>query len=63
MAILKLKNKKDSSIIEIIAFNIDDKQNVLIKRDNDISILKINEFKDMVLGTLNGEPPTYIVVK
>ena len=35
MTFIKLKNKKDGSIIEIIGFNVDSKGGVLVKYKND----------------------------
>ena len=51
MVILKLKNKTDNSITEIIAFNIDNENNILIKEDDKIDFISLETFKDMMLGT------------
>ena len=52
MAIIKLKNKTDNSITEIISFNIDNQNNILIKEDGKINIISLSIFKDMTIGTL-----------
>lgn len=39
-----------NSIIEILAMNIDNENNLLIAENNRIDILRIEDFKDMVLG-------------
>lgn len=51
MAILKLKSKIDNSIIEIISFNIDNDNDILIKEDKQIDIISLQKFKEMTLGT------------
>jgi len=62
MAKFKIQNLSDNSIIEVIAMNIDNENNLLIKEGNSASILSINDFKDMVLGTNEGDKPTYLVL-
>lgn len=47
----QLQNIKDNSIIEIISMNIDNENNILILQDNELDILSLANFKDMVLGT------------
>jgi hypothetical protein len=61
MAILKIKEKSTNSIIEIISFNIDDENNVLIVEDGQIDIISLDKFKDMTLGTNSSDnsDPTY----
>ena len=51
MAILKLKNKTDNSIIEIISFNIDNDNDILIIEDKQIDVISLQKFKEMTLGT------------
>ena len=52
MSRFKIQNKEDNSIIEIVAMNIDNENNVLIKENNSVSTISLNDFKDMVLGEL-----------
>lgn len=47
----KIKHITDHSIIEIISMNIDNENNILVLEDNELGILRIGEFKDMILGT------------
>ena len=47
----KIQNITDNSILEIISMNIDNENNILILQDNELGILSIANFKDMVLGT------------
>lgn len=47
----KIQSIKDNSMIEIISMNIDNENNILIVQDNELGILSIADFKDMILGT------------
>ena len=47
----KLLKIADNSIIEIITMNIDSENNILISENNQLDILKLQDFKDMILGT------------
>jgi hypothetical protein len=47
----KIKHITDHSIIEIISMNIDNENNILVLEDNELGVLSIGEFKDMILGT------------
>ena len=47
----RIQKIEDNSIIEIISMNIDSDNNILILEDNELNILSINDFKDMILGT------------
>ena len=47
MAILKLKNKTDNSIIEIISFNIDNDNDILIIEDKQIDVISLQKFKEI----------------
>ena len=47
----KIRSIEDNSIVEIISMNIDHENNILVLEDNELGILSINEFKDMILGT------------
>ena len=47
----KLQKIADNSIIEILAMNIDNENNILISENNELDILKLEDFKDMILGT------------
>jgi hypothetical protein len=51
MAILKLKNKTDNSIIEIISFNIDNNNDIITIEDNKVVIITLENFRDMTIGT------------
>lgn len=62
MSRFKIQNIEDNSIIEVIAMNIDNENNVLIKESNSVSTISIDYFKDMVLGTKAGEKATYIIL-
>jgi hypothetical protein len=62
MAKFKIQNISDKTIIDIIAINIDNENNVLIKESNSVSTISIDDFKDMVLGTKTGEKATYIIL-
>lgn len=62
MAKFKIQNISDNTIIEIIAMNIDNENNILIKEGNSVSTISIDDFKDMVLGTKAGEKATYIIL-
>lgn len=44
MSRFKIQNKEDNSINEIIAMNIDDENNVLIKERNSVSTISLNNF-------------------
>jgi len=62
MSRFKIQNKEDNIIIEIVAMNIDNENNVLIKENNSVSTISLDDFKDMVLGTTAGEKATYIIL-
>jgi hypothetical protein len=62
MSKFKIQNIENNSIIEIIAMNIDDVNNILIKENRKASIISISEFKDMILGSLNGDKATHIIL-
>ncbi len=47
----KLLKIADNSIIEILSMNIDSENNILISENNQLDILKLQDFKDMILGT------------
>lgn len=54
MALLKLKNISDNTIIEIISFNIDINNNIVIIENGIVQIISLSTFKDMTLGTLGN---------
>jgi hypothetical protein len=54
MTILKLKNISDNSIVEIISFNIDNANNILITEDGKINVISLSIFKNMTLGTFGS---------
>jgi peroxiredoxin len=58
----KIQNIHDKSVIEIIAMNVDNENNVLIKEGGIVSIITISEFKDMVIGSNIGNPAIYRIV-
>lgn len=62
MSIFKIQNLNDNSIIEIVAMNIDNENNILTKEGETISVVNIEEFKDMVLGQ-NGREATYKITE
>ena len=39
-----------NNTIEIFAMNIDDKNNILIRENNIVSVLKLDDFKEMIFG-------------
>jgi menaquinone-dependent protoporphyrinogen IX oxidase len=61
MAQFKIQNNSDNTIIQVIAMNIDEEQNVLVKNSDSLDIISIADFKDMILGA-NGIPATYHIV-
>ncbi len=63
MAQFRIQNIQDNSVIEIIAMNIDNENNILAKEDDKVSIIAISDFKDMVLGALDGEEPTHRIIE
>jgi hypothetical protein len=42
--------------------NIDNENNILIIEDEKASVISLNDFKDMVLGTLKGDKPIYFIL-
>ncbi len=62
MAQFRIQSIEDNSVIEIIAMNIDNENNILAKEGNRVTILTISDFKEMVLGTLDGEEATYRII-
>ena len=60
MALFKIQNLLDNSETEIIAMNIDKENNILRSEDNNLGVLSIEDFKEMVLGGMNGEKPTHV---
>lgn len=52
-----------SSKIEILAMNIDDEYNILIKQDGELGLLKVNDFKEMLFGTKPDEKKTDLIIK
>lgn len=63
MVQFKIQNISDNSVIEIIAMNIDNENNILVKEGDKTSILNLSDFKDMVLGTLDGEEATHRIIE
>jgi len=63
MARFRIQNIEDNSVIEIIAMNIDNENNILAKEDNKATIITISDFKDMVLGSLDGGVATYKIIE
>ena len=66
--IFKIQNITDNTIIEIISMNIDSENNILVFQDNELSILRIDEFKDMILGKTsrpneNAKSATYTLIR
>ena len=62
MSVFRIQNLEDNSIIEIIAINIDNENNILVKEGNNTSIINITDFKDMLLGTHDGDQATYKIL-
>ena len=62
MSIFKVKNLEDNSVIEIFAMNIDNDNNILIKEWEIVAIIKINDFKDMLLGSTDGKNVTHKII-
>lgn len=50
MSLFKIQSISDNSIIEIIAMNIDNENNILIIEDGSLDVISLNKFKDMILG-------------
>lgn len=63
MAQFRIENIEDNSVIEIIAMNIDNENNILAKEGDKAIILTISDFNDMVLGTLGGEEANYRLIE
>jgi hypothetical protein len=63
MARFSIQNIEDNSVIEIIAMNIDNENNILAQEDSKATIITISDFKDMVLGTLDGKVATYKIIE
>lgn len=63
MAQFRIQNIEDNSVIEIIAMNIDNENNILAKEDDRASIIAISDFKDMVLEALDGEKSTHRIIE
>lgn len=65
----KIQRIADNSVIEILSMNIDNEHNILVIQDGELGILKLEDFKDMILGTskLNShdsvKEPTYRLIK
>lgn len=51
MSQFKIQNISDRTIIEIISMNIDNENNILIYEEDTFEIIKLNDFKNMILGT------------
>jgi len=62
MSKFKIQNISDNSIIDIIAINIDNENNILVKDGDSASIITIADFKDMILGTQDGEKATHKII-
>ena len=56
-----LQSKEDKSEIEILAMNIDKEHKILIKIEDKITLLSIEEFKSMTIGS-NKEEPTHLII-
>lgn len=63
MAQFRIENIEDNSVIEIIAMNIDNENNILAKEGDKAFILTISDFKDIVLGTLGGKEANYRLIE
>lgn len=63
MAILKLIRKTGGSIVEIISFNIDDQNEVLIKEEGELCAISLETFKEMAIGTKTGKEATYKIIE
>jgi hypothetical protein len=63
MSLFKIQNISDKSIIEIIAMNIDNENNILAKEGDIAFLISIIDFKDMMLGTSPNSENTNVKIK
>lgn len=54
-----LQKIDDNSLIQILAMNIDNDNNILVLENNELEILSLDRFKDMILGCKDGNAATH----